>query len=222
MARIRTIKPEFPQAESMGRVSRDARLLFILLWTLSDDHGRTRAASRALASLLYPYDDDAPGLIDGWLAELEREGCIERYQVDAKSYLHIVNWQVHQKIDRPSASKFPEPPPDPREASRSRAAGSRTLVGGSRIKEGTKDQAHSEAEASDAGASQHVVNGRQEIFDAGTKILVDAGIKQSRARSMLGKWCKAHSDEAVMAAIRQVQGQSVAEPVSFITACLKA
>jgi hypothetical protein len=73
VARIRTIKPEFPQSESMGNVSRDARLLFVLLWTLCDDSGRTRAASRMLASLLYPYDDDAPGLIDGWLGELERE-----------------------------------------------------------------------------------------------------------------------------------------------------
>ena len=49
MARIRTIKPEFPQSESMGRVSRDARLLFVQLWCICDDHGRTRAASRMLA-----------------------------------------------------------------------------------------------------------------------------------------------------------------------------
>jgi hypothetical protein len=59
MARIRTIKPEFPQSESMGRISRDARLLFVQLWCICDDHGRTRAASRMLASLLFPYDDDA-------------------------------------------------------------------------------------------------------------------------------------------------------------------
>jgi hypothetical protein len=76
MPRIRTIKPEFPQSQSTGRVSRDARLLFILLWTIADDVGRTRAASRMLASLLFPYDDDAPALIEGWLAELERELCI--------------------------------------------------------------------------------------------------------------------------------------------------
>jgi hypothetical protein len=28
MERIRMIKPEFPQSEAMGRVSRDARLLY--------------------------------------------------------------------------------------------------------------------------------------------------------------------------------------------------
>jgi hypothetical protein len=110
MARIRTIKPEFPQSESMGHVSRDARLLFMQLWTICDDHGRARAAPRMLASLLYPYDDDAPGLIDGWLAELERERCIVRYEAEGARYLLVANWHRHQRIDRPSASKFPPPP----------------------------------------------------------------------------------------------------------------
>jgi hypothetical protein len=108
MARIRTIKPEFPQSESMGRVSRDARLLFVELWTICDDAGRTRAASRMLASLLFPYDDDAPALIDGWLKELEAEGCIVRYTIDGTTYLQVSKWLSHQKIDKPSPSRFPQ------------------------------------------------------------------------------------------------------------------
>lgn len=111
MARIRTIKPEFPQAESMGRVSRDARLTFVLLWTLADDDGRSRASSRLLASLLYPYDDDAASKMDGWLAELEAEDCIRRYVVDGETYLYIPKWADHQRIDHPTASKLPAPPP---------------------------------------------------------------------------------------------------------------
>src|SRR6267142_5385248 len=112
MARIRSIKPEFPQSESMGRVSRDARLCFVNLWTLSDDSGRLRGNSRMLASLLYPYADDAPGLIEGWLGELEREDCIVRYKIDSDHYLQLCNWLKHQKIDKPSKSKIP-PPPEP-------------------------------------------------------------------------------------------------------------
>lgn len=107
MPRIRSIKPEFPQSESMGRVSRDARLLFVLLWTICDDAGRTRAASRMLASLLFPYDEDAGAKIDGWLVELERESCIVRYTVGDSTYLQVCNWQAHQKIDRPSTSRIP-------------------------------------------------------------------------------------------------------------------
>jgi hypothetical protein len=107
MARIRTIKPEFPQSESMGRVSREARLCFILLWTIMDDSGRVRGNSRMLASLLYPYDDDAPKLIEGWLTELEHEDCIRRYQIANDHYLECCNWLKHQKIDKPSTSRLP-------------------------------------------------------------------------------------------------------------------
>lgn len=124
MARIRTIKPELPQSEKMGRISRDARLLFIQLFTLADDEGRARAASRLLASLLYPYDDDAKDLIPTWISELERENSIKLYSIDGNLYLQIVNWLEHQKIDRPSKSRLPGPEQDnsraiakPREAS---------------------------------------------------------------------------------------------------------
>jgi hypothetical protein len=114
MSRIRTIKPEFPQSESMGRVSRDARLLFIQLWTLADDSGRLRGNSRMLASLLFPYDDDAPGLIDTWISELVREECITPYEVEGQHFIQITNWIEHQKIDKPSPSRFPAPREDSR------------------------------------------------------------------------------------------------------------
>lgn len=132
MGRIRSIKPEFPQSETTGALSRDARLLFIQLWTIVDDEGRARAASRMLASLLYPYDDDARDLIDGWLAELEANDCIRRYVVDGSSYLEIVNWLKHQKIDHASKSRLPAYSDDlakPREPSRSLAPdlGPRTM-----------------------------------------------------------------------------------------------
>ena len=107
MARIRTIKPEFPQSESVGRLSRDARLLFILLWTIVDDSSRARASSRLLASLLYPYDEDAGTLMGGWLDELEAGGKIRRYVIDGTTYLDIPSWLEHQKIDRPSVSRIP-------------------------------------------------------------------------------------------------------------------
>jgi hypothetical protein len=130
MGRIRTIKPEFPKSETIGGLSRDARLLFIQLWTEADDSGRLRGASRLLASLLYPYDEDAPSLIDGWLAELAEKGCIRRYQVKGNQYVEIVNWLEHQKIDRPSESRLPsfdEGSEIPREDSRALDDGPRTL-----------------------------------------------------------------------------------------------
>lgn len=127
MARIRTIKPEFPQSESMGKISREARLCFIMLWTLADDLGRLRGSSRMLASLLFPYDADVPNLIQGWLTELVNENCIIQYQVEGQHYIEICNWLSHQKIDHPSASKFPAPPTI-REDSRGFESDSRKLA----------------------------------------------------------------------------------------------
>jgi hypothetical protein len=93
----------------MGRVSRESRLCFILLFTLADDAGRLRGNSRMLASLLYPYDDDAKKHIDGWLTELHKEECITRYEAEGDQYIQLNKWLQHQKIDKPSPSKIPSP-----------------------------------------------------------------------------------------------------------------
>lgn len=138
VGRIRTIKPEFPQSETVGRQSREARLCFLMLFTIADDEGRCRAASRMLASILYPYDDDAATLIDDWLDELELNGMVRRYTVDGSTYLEIVKWLDHQKIDKPSKSRLPAPTADPaapREVSRNVAT---DLV--SRIKDQDKEK----------------------------------------------------------------------------------
>ena len=116
MSRIRTIKPELPHSETLGRVSRDARLLFVLLWTVADDAGRARANARLLASLLFPFDADAPAAVPVWLAELEAVDCIRRYTVDRSEYLEIPRWTSHQKIDRPGPSRHPAPPSVPPDA----------------------------------------------------------------------------------------------------------
>jgi hypothetical protein len=63
-----------------------------------------------LASLLFPYDDDSPMLIEGWIDELRSEKCIETYTSgDGCHYVAILNWERHQKIDKPSESKLPAP-----------------------------------------------------------------------------------------------------------------
>jgi 5-methylcytosine-specific restriction endonuclease McrA len=101
MARIRTIKPEFPQSESMGRVSRDARLLFILLWTVADDEGRLRENPHVIRGALFPYEQDSViPMITSWLDELANEGAITRHE----GAIHINDWDNLQSIDRPKSS----------------------------------------------------------------------------------------------------------------------
>jgi hypothetical protein len=109
MARIRTIHPDFARSPSMSRVSRDARLLFVLLWTLVDDEGRCQAALDDLTRVLYPSDSDVSMYLLSWLDELAREDCIERYTIDDVDYLRIVHWRRHQRIYHPTPSHLPPP-----------------------------------------------------------------------------------------------------------------
>ncbi len=109
MARIRTIKPEFWTSESIGRLSRDARLLFIALWSLADDSGRLRGVLPYLSGAILPYDRDALKLLPTWLDELQREGVIRRYVCsEGNHYIDIPKWLKHQKIEKPSPSRIPE------------------------------------------------------------------------------------------------------------------
>jgi hypothetical protein len=95
-------------SETLGTITREARLFFILLWTFADDSGRARASSRILASFLYPFDNDAIDHIDDWMGELEGIDAIRLYRVESTTYLEITNWCKHQKIDKPSASRLPQ------------------------------------------------------------------------------------------------------------------
>jgi hypothetical protein len=94
----------------MRRVSRDARLLFVQLWTIVDDEGRTPAEPDDLVQTLYPSDFDAERYMQMWLDELEVEGCIERYDVDGIDYLRVVHWHKHQQISHPTRSRLPPAP----------------------------------------------------------------------------------------------------------------
>lgn len=115
--RIRTIKPEFWTSESIGRLSRDARLLFIALWSFADDSGKGRGAFATLSGALFPFDRDAMERMPSWFDELEREGMAKRYVAsDGNTYYMIPKWLKHQKIEKPSQSRIPdftEPSPSP-------------------------------------------------------------------------------------------------------------
>ena len=113
MARNRTISPTFPHAPAIGRLTREARLFFILLWTQADDSGRLRLDFGALAEQLFPSDPDAPVLLPHWLGELEAGRCVERYSVEDVEYLRVLNWRKLQKVDHPARSRLPRGPSEP-------------------------------------------------------------------------------------------------------------
>ncbi|MFI7104112.1 hypothetical protein ACIBK8_32800 [Streptomyces sp. NPDC050161] len=109
MARIRTIKPEAFESESLAECSVTAERTFFGLLTLADDNGRFRDHPAIIAGRLWALRaEHTPAHVARDLDELAAAKLICRYTgCDGRAYLHIVTWERHQKIDRPSASRLP-------------------------------------------------------------------------------------------------------------------
>lgn len=111
--RIRTIRPEFYESETIGALSWDARLVFISLWSYAEDNGVNRDNARLIRGTCFAYDADVSvARIEAALDELESAGCIRRYIQNGKRLLWIPNFHRYQKIDRPSLTHFTPPEDD--------------------------------------------------------------------------------------------------------------
>lgn len=112
MARIRTIKPAFWTDEKLAQLEPVVRLTFLgLISAMADDGGRCKADPRLVKAAVWPLDDDIRCAdVAQHLDDLERVGRVLRYTVDGATYLEIVNWSRHQRIDKPRKSELPPPP----------------------------------------------------------------------------------------------------------------
>lgn len=112
MARIRTIKPEFWRSPDIMQLDLFQRLLYIGMWNLSDDEGRGEYNPAAIAADLFltEYSLNPHGVltqVENAFTEYSNRGMIRLYRVKKRDYFEIINWRDHQRINRPSASKFP-------------------------------------------------------------------------------------------------------------------
>ena len=112
--RIRSIKPEFWSSPDIAALSDADRLLFIGLWSYADDHGRGRDDVALIVAALFPHDmvanprDTVAKVRDG-LARLSEANLILRYTVASRTYFLVTGWGKHQRVDKPKASRIPEP-----------------------------------------------------------------------------------------------------------------
>ena len=102
MARIRTIKPQFWDDAKIGRIPRDARLLYIGLWTFADDLGVVIADPVWLKSKIFPYDRIQVQQLEAWLGLLEKTGFISLLSVKSESFYYLPTFSRHQIINRPN------------------------------------------------------------------------------------------------------------------------
>ncbi len=108
MSRIRSIKPDFWTSEQVMECSPMARLAFIGMWNFCDDFGVHPASTKTLKAQVFPSDDISAYQISGLIAELIAQGLLREFQAQGKTWWHVTGWH-HQKIDRPSKSKYPSP-----------------------------------------------------------------------------------------------------------------
>jgi hypothetical protein len=104
--RIRTIKPEVLSDAEAARLSHAAWRLWVSSWVLSDDEGRLPADPDQLHGQVFW---GCPADIHACLVEIESKGLAMPYVAGGDIYLAITNFRKHQKINRPSGAKHPEP-----------------------------------------------------------------------------------------------------------------
>lgn len=107
MPRIRNIKPQFWIDENLGQISREARLLYIGLWNLSDDTGVFEWRPERIRVQLFPYDADVnSSTIEQWLKLLQDTGDIIAFTYNNNQYGYIKSFKEHQVINKPSKYTF--------------------------------------------------------------------------------------------------------------------
>lgn len=107
--RIRTIRPEFYQSESVGSMTWKTRLVFINLWSYVEDNGVNLDNPRLFRGQCMPYDDSVLDDIEDAFAELEQCGSIIRYERDGKHLLFVPGFEKWQNIQRPGTCHYLPP-----------------------------------------------------------------------------------------------------------------
>ena len=87
----RTVKPQFYDDLKVGRLSRDARYLYIAMMVFSDSLGVVNGDSAWLKSRFYPYDQIGDGDFDAWLDELISNGLARQVYHDGEKFLYLPN-----------------------------------------------------------------------------------------------------------------------------------
>ena len=115
--RIRSIKPEFWRSDDITALAWTERLLFIGLWSYVDDNGVGLDKLASITADLFAGDierdsSEAFERVSRGLQKLSDASRITRYTVEGKRFIHITNWDKHQRIDKPNKSRYPLPTRD--------------------------------------------------------------------------------------------------------------
>ena len=133
--RIRTIKPEFWRSPDVSTLDIEDRLLFIGLWSYVDDNGVGRGDMADIIADLFAADmfadpRETVARVSRGVSNLSERGMIHRYEVDGRTYVEIVRWRDHQRIDKPGKARYPHYDADSRDCRETPAPPRETVAPG--------------------------------------------------------------------------------------------
>lgn len=109
MARARNIKPSFFTNEVLGTLDPFVAITFVGLWCLADRTGRMEDRPLRIKAELFPYREGLD--VNGYLTVLERNGFIDRYEVNGQKYIQVLKFEKHQSPHHTEKAKdYPENP----------------------------------------------------------------------------------------------------------------
>ena len=114
--RRRMIEPGFWSSAKIGQLSIEARLLFIGSWTFADDYGVLLDNNMQLFANVFPYESENQTMNIPKFIELKDEliekGFFKQFEDGGKKLLWVYKWKQHQKIDKPSPTKYSSTKPE--------------------------------------------------------------------------------------------------------------
>lgn len=107
------IDPSIWADDSFGRLSSDAQVMFIGLFSNSDDEGKLPGDPKYLASTIFPYRGMTTPKAQKILSEIEEKmKSVTFYRVESQSLIQFEKFLQYQSINRPTKSKYPQPQKD--------------------------------------------------------------------------------------------------------------
>jgi hypothetical protein len=109
MARIRTLKPEMLDDEKVSALPHLAWRLFVSLIMTADDYGNQHGAPAKIRGSALWATNATDAEVREALARLSRDSLVALYSVRGQSYVSIVGWTKHQRVDKPGRPIVPGP-----------------------------------------------------------------------------------------------------------------
>ena len=207
MARARNIKPSLFKNEVLGVADPLLMILFTSLWCLADRAGRLEDRPLRIKAETFPYRDGID--VDKLLTDLERHGFIRRYVVGELRLIEVLNFTKHQKPHHTEKeSELPE-------FSTTCHVTVKTPCKDALIPDSLNtDSLIPEEVAANAADAPDPVEKR--IWKDGLDLLTKSGLKESQARTLLGRWARDFGKSELASAIAVTQAANPPDPKAYI------